>query len=79
MRLKSGVTVMTNNYYVDEYSRLVNRISLDEERLNRLVEQVSDKAAKNNNENFKQIAIVAAVAVAITVGFKFVKGNIKMR
>lgn len=79
MKLKSGVTVMTNNYYVDEYSRLVNRITLDEERLNRLVEHVSDKASKNNSDNFKQIVIVAAVAVAVTVGFKFVKGNNKMR
>lgn len=68
---------MTNNYYVDEYSRLVNRITLDEERLNRLVEQVSVKATKNNNDNFKQIVLVAAVAVAVTVGFKFVKSNIK--
>ena len=70
---------MTNDYYVDEYSRLVNRITLDEERFNRLVEQVSDKATKNNNDNFKQIVLVAAVAVAITVGFKFVKGNIKLK
>ncbi len=68
---------MTNNYYVDEYSRLVNRITLDEERLNRLVEQVSVKATKNNNDNFKQIVLVAAVAVAVTVGLKFVKSNIK--
>lgn len=68
---------MTNNYYVDEYSRLVNRITLDEERLNRLFEQVSVKATKNNNDNFKQIVLVAAVAVAVTVGFKFVKSNIK--
>ena len=68
---------MTNNYYVDEYSRLVNRITLDEERLNRLVEQVSVKASKNNNDNFKQIVLVAAVAVAVTVGLKFVKSNIK--
>ena len=52
---------MTNNYYVDEYSRLVNRITLDEERLNRLVEQVSVKTKKNNNDNFKQIVLVAAV------------------
>lgn len=68
---------MTNNYYVDEYSRLVNRITLDEERLNRLVEQVSVKATKNNNDNFKQIVLVAVVAVAVTVGLKFVKSNIK--
>ena len=68
---------MTNNYYVDEYSRLVNRITLDEERLNRLVEQVSVKATKNNNDNFKQFVLVAAVAVAVTVGLKFVKSNIK--
>lgn len=68
---------MTNNYYVDEYSRLVNRITLDEERLNRLFEQVSVKATKNNNDNFKQIVLVAAVAVAVTVGLKFVKSNIK--
>lgn len=68
---------MTNNYYVDEYSRLVNRITLDEERLNRLVEQVSVKATKNNNDNFKQIVLVAAVAVAVTVGLKFVKSDIK--
>lgn len=77
MKLRGGVTVMTNNYYVDEYSRLVNRITLDEERLNRLVEQVSVKATKNNNDNFKQIVLVAAVAVAVTVGLKFVKSNIK--
>ena len=68
---------MTNNYYIDEYSRLVNRITLDEERLNRLFEQVSVKATKNNNDNFKQIVLVAAVAVAVTVGLKFVKSNIK--
>ena len=70
---------MTNNYYVDEYSRLVNRITLDEERLNRLVEQVSVKATKNNNDNFKQIVLVAAVAVAVTVGHNFVKSNIKKK
>lgn len=70
---------MTNNYYIDEYSRLVNRISLDEERLNRLVEQVSDKASKNSNESLKQIVIVAAVAVAVTVGYKFLKGNNKLK
>ena len=70
---------MTNNYYVDEYSRLVNRITLDEERLNRLVEQVSNKALKSNNGNIKQVVIVAAVAVAVTVGFKFVKDNIKLK
>ena len=70
---------MSNNYFVDEYSRLVNRITLNEQRLNRLVEQVSDKSLKNNNDNFKQIVVVAAVAVAVTVGLKFVKGNIKLK
>lgn len=70
---------MSNNFYVDEYSRLVNRITLDEQRLNRLVQQVSDKSIKANNDNFKQIVVVAAVAFAVTVGFKFVKGNIKLK
>ena len=70
---------MSNNYYIDEYSRLVNRITLDEQRFNRIVQQVSDKALKGNNDNFKQIVVVAAVAVAVTVGYKFVKGNIKFK
>ena len=70
---------MSNNYYIDEYSRLVNRITLDEQRFNRIVQQVSDKAVKGSNDNFKQIVVVAAVAVAVTVGYKFVKGNIKFK
>lgn len=70
---------MSNNYYIDEYSRLINRITLDEQRFNRIVQQVSDKAVKGSNDNFKQIVVVAAVAVAVTVGYKFVKGNIKFK
>ena len=70
---------MSDNYYINEYSRLVNRISLDEQRVNRIVQQVSNKVVRNNNENLKQVVIVAAVAVVVTVGLKFVKGNIKLK
>lgn len=70
---------MSDNYYVNEYSRLVNRITLDEQRVNRIVQQLSDKSVRANNDNFKQIVVVAAVAVAVTVGLKFVKSNIKLK
>ena len=61
----------SNNYYVDEYTRLINRISLNEQNIDNLVAKISEKTGNDNNKNKKQLALVAA-AVAVTVlGVKF--------
>ncbi len=61
----------TNNYYVDEYARLMNRIALDDEHLENLVERITLKATTAKADNKKQLVFVAAALAVATVGVKF--------
>lgn len=56
----------SNNYYIDEYTRLVNSISLNDEYLDDMVNKITEKTEKVRNYSKKQLAFVAA-AVAVTV------------
>ncbi len=62
----------SDNYYVDEYSRLVNRITYDMSDVDSFVEKVAEKAALRKNDNIKLIVVgVATVAIA-AVGINWV-------
>ncbi len=70
----------SNNYYVDEYSRLVNRITYDNNNLNSLVEKVCDRASAPQNDNIKYIIAGVAAVTIVGVGVKFFmdyKGKIR--
>ena len=70
----------SNNYYVDEYSRLVNRITYDNNNLDSLVEKVCNKASLPQNGNMKYIIAGVAAMTIVGVGVKLVmdyKGKIR--
>lgn len=61
----------SNNYYINEYERLINRITLDDDQIAGLVEKITEKAENGKNDGKKQL-VFAAVVVAVTlVGAKF--------
>ncbi len=62
----------SNNYYVDEYSRLVNRITYDSNNFDSLVEKVYNKASLPQNGNIKYIIAGVAAAALVGVGMKLV-------
>ncbi len=62
----------SNNYYVDEYSRLVNRITYDSNNFDSLVEKVCDRASLPQNDNVKYIVAGVAAVTLIGVGVKLV-------
>ena len=70
----------SNNYYIDEYSRLVNRITYDSNNFDSLAQKVYARASESQNGNVKYI--IAGVAAITLVGFgvKFVMDHkTKMR
>lgn len=62
----------SNNYYVDEYSRLVNRITYDSNNLDSLVEKVYNRASVPQSDNIKYIIAGVAAATIVGVGVKLV-------
>lgn len=62
--------MMAENYYTDEYSRLINRITYDESELDSLVEKVSQKALTKKNDNVKVVVAGVAAAAVVAVGIK---------
>ncbi len=60
----------SNNYYIDEYSRLVNRITYDSNNFDSLVERVCNKATLPQNNNVKYIIAGVAVITIVGVGVK---------
>ncbi len=70
----------SNNYYVDEYSRLVNRITYDSNNFDSLAQKVYDKASVSQNDNVKLIIAGVAAVTLVGVGVKFVMDHkTKMR
>ncbi|MBQ8183518.1 MAG: hypothetical protein IJ025_06440 [Clostridia bacterium] len=70
----------SNNYYVDEYSRLVNRITYDSNNFDALAQKVYDKASVSQNDNVKLIIAGVAAVTLVGVGVKFVMDHkTKMR
>ena len=65
------ITVTSNNYYINEYARLINRITLDDEHLDNLGERFALKAETAKADNKKQIAFVAAAVAVAALGAKF--------
>lgn len=65
------ITVTSNNYYINEYARLINRITLDDEHIDNLVERIVLKAEAAKADNKKQIAFVAAAVAVAALGTKF--------
>lgn len=65
------ITVTSNNYYINEYARLINRITLDDEHIDNLVERIALKAETAKADNKKQIAFVAAAVAVAALGAKF--------
>lgn len=65
------ITVTSNNYYINEYARLINRITLDDEHIDNLVERIVLKAEAAKADNKKQIAFVAAAVAVVALGAKF--------
>ena len=73
------VVVTSNNYYVDEYTRLVKRITLNEQHLDNLVSKLSVKTEMVKNNSKKQLAFVAAVVAVTVLGVKiFADSNKKI-
>ncbi len=62
----------SNNYYVDEYSRLVNRITYDSNNLDSLVEKVYNRASVPQSGNIKYIIAGVAAVTIVGVGVKLV-------
>ena len=60
----------SNNYYINEYARLMNRITLDDEHIDNLVEKIALKAETAKVDNKKQIAFVAAAVAVVALGAK---------
>lgn len=70
----------SNNYYVDEYSRLVNRITYDSNNFDSLAQKVYDRASESQNGNVKYIIAGVAAVTLVGVGVKFVMDHkTKMR
>lgn len=65
------IAVTSNNYYVDEYARLMNRIALRDEEIDVLVDNITSKLSSSKTDNKKQIAVVAAAAAVLAIGVKF--------
>lgn len=65
------MTVTSNNYYTDEYARLINRITFDDEHIDDLVEKITSKAGNSKPDSKKQIAFIAAAVAVTIVGVKF--------
>ncbi len=65
----------SSNYYVDEYSRLVNRITYDGGNLDSLVEKVCSRADLPHNSNIKYIIAGVSVAAIVGVGVKLVMNH----
>ncbi len=61
----------SNNYYINEYARLMNRITLDAEHIDNLAERIALKAETAKADNKKHIAFVAAAVAVAVVGAKF--------
>lgn len=61
----------SNNYYIDEYTRLINRISLNEQHLENLVTKISEEAEKVKSNNKKHVVFVAAAVAVTVIGVKF--------
>lgn len=69
----------SNNYYIDEYARLMNRITFDDEHIDDLVERITSKAENTKSDNKKQLAFIAAAVAVTAVGFKFLSDVNKKR
>ena len=70
----------SNNYYVDEYSRLINRITYDSNNFDSLAQKVYYKASVSQNDNVKLIIAGVAAVTLVGVGVKFVMDHkTKMR
>lgn len=62
----------SNNYYVDEYSRLVNRITYDSNNFDSLAQKVYDRATEARNDNVKYIIAGVVAVTLVGVGVKLV-------
>lgn len=67
------------NYYTDEYSRLINRITYDENDFDSLAERVSQRALTKKNDNAKYVIAGVAVAAAVTIGVRLVLSKRKLK
>lgn len=67
---------MSNNVYIDDYTRIMNKISFNEENFENLVNAIEEKYSSPHGITKKQLAIAAVMVTAVAVGIKcFINGE----
>lgn len=70
------MNVMSNNVYIDDYTRIMNQISFNEENFENLVNAIEEKCSSSQGITKKQLAIAAVMVTAVAVGIKcFINGE----
>lgn len=71
MRWKGTVKMEYVDYYVDNYKRLVNSISVNEDIISSLEEKLEKRIQAEKNIKKKQIMVASAAIILIGAGIKF--------
>ncbi len=71
MKTVTSNNCYVNEYYVDEYERLIKSITFDEEHIDNLVDKIISNVEKGKEDNKKQFAFVAAAVAVVALSIKF--------
>ena len=67
---------MSNKFYIDDYTRVMNKISFNEEKLEDLVNAIEEKYNSSQSITKKQLVLGAVALTAVAVGIKcFINGE----
>lgn len=64
------------NKYTNEYVRIINSITLDENTKDEIFSRITDNSVRNKFDSKKQLVFASVAMVAVIVGLKaFAKNN----
>lgn len=64
------------NKYINEYVRIINSITLDENTKDEIFSRITDNSVRNKFDSKKQLVFASVAMVAVIVGLKaFAKNN----